>query len=219
MRLLSILLLALATQPQQDIVTVVKDTLGKGDFARAESLIRTYEASRGATPEAIEAQSWLGRAALAAKQYDKAEAYADQAKKIAVEQLKHRKLDAEPHLPLALGASIEVRAQVMAARGERSDAVLYLRHELQTYQATSIRARIQKNIHLLSLEGKAAPPLDVAHWLGPKPPTLQSLRGKPVLLFFWAHWCSDCKQEAPLIAQLAAEYGPKGLVVIGPTQH
>jgi len=39
-----------------------------------------------------------------------------------------------------------------------------------------------------------------------------------VLLFFWAHWCPDCKAEAPVLAQIARVYGPKGLVLIGPTK-
>jgi thiol-disulfide isomerase/thioredoxin len=212
-------LLAVAASTQKDIVADVRAAIAQNNFALGESLIQEYKSHQGVTPLMIEAVSWLGRGALAAKQFDSADSYAVQARQLALEQLSHRKLDDERHLPLALGASIEVQAQVMAGRGERGEAVVFLKHELKTYWTTSIRARIQKNIHLLSLEGKPAPPLEARDWLGPRPVPLDRLRGKPLILFFWAHWCSDCKRVAPDLAQLASENASQGLLVIGPTQH
>jgi thiol-disulfide isomerase/thioredoxin len=169
----------------------------------------------------IAAHSWLGRAAFAANKLDEAEKYAAATRKMAVEQLKTRKLEDTPDgaLAIGLGAAIEVQGQSLAARGERGEAVEYLRKELAAYRNTSIRTRIQKNINLLSLEGKPAPALEVNNFLGPKPPALSTLKGKQVLLFFWAHWCSDCKREVEIIAQLKKEYASKGLVVLGPTQR
>lgn len=159
--------------------------------------------------ESIEALSRLSRQALASQQLDKAEQYARQTHQQALQELKKRSLDAEPHLPLALGAAIEVEAQVMAARGQRSEAMAFLRNELATYRNTSIATRIQKNIHLLSLEGEPAPPLAGG------PP----FKGHPVLLFFWAHWCPDCKWEVPILARVMEQFGKRGLVLIGPTQR
>jgi thiol-disulfide isomerase/thioredoxin len=218
-RLVPILLVVWVACASEDIVRDVRLAISRHDFALGETLIRNYKAGQGITPEMIEAVSWLGRGALAAKDLDRAEAYVAEARKSALEQLKRRKLDAEPHLPLGLGASIEVQAFVLEGRGERGEAVAFLRRELAAWRDTSIVTRIQKNIHLLSLEGKAAPELDVKSWLGPKPPTLAELRGKPVVLFFWAHWCGDCKRLIPDMARLAGAYRSKGLMLIGPTQH
>ncbi len=217
-RLIVALLLAAATLGA-DIVREVRSAIGRGDFAEGERLVAAYRAVAGVTPEMLEALSWLGRGALAAKQYEKAESYAAETRKLTLELLESRGLDDERHLPIALGASIEVQAQVLAARGALSEAIVFLEDELKRWRETSIRTRIQKNIHLLSLEGKPAPPLELAEHLGLKPQPLGELKGKVVLLFFWAHWCGDCKYQGPILARLQREYGDKGLVVVGPTQR
>jgi len=41
------------------------------------------------------------------------------------------------------------------------------------------------------------------------------LRGKVVLIDFWATWCQPCKKEMPSYQKLADEYGSRGFVVIG----
>jgi thiol-disulfide isomerase/thioredoxin len=214
-----ILVALLAVAARAGVINDVRGAIARNDFALGNSLVQQYNSAHGVTPEMLEALSWLGRGALAAKELDKAEAYAKETERLSLEELKKRPLDAERNLPIALGAAIEVEAQVMSDRGQRADALAYLRKELMSYRATSIRTRIQKNINLLSLEGKAAPPLDEREFLGAKPATLASLKGEPVLLFFWAHWCGDCKAEAPILAEIAREYASKKLVIVAPTQR
>lgn len=200
------------------IVDEVRYDLAQNSFSSAEAALNSYRGQQGVTPEYLEAYSWLGRAALDQGRYDQAATYAKQTQTLVLEQLKKRPLDADPHLPVALGAALEVRSQVLAARGQRTQAVALLQSALQTYGNTSIHDRLQKNLNLLSFQGKLAPPLKAQESLGAKLPLPAQLKGSPVLLFFWAHWCGDCKAEAPVITQLRSEFSSKGLQVIGPTR-
>jgi thiol-disulfide isomerase/thioredoxin len=45
--------------------------------------------------------------------------------------------------------------------------------------------------------------------------TLSKLRGKAVLLNFWATWCGPCKIETPWLVELQSQYGSEGLQVVG----
>jgi len=207
-----------AAAKAQDFVSIVKGTLDNYGIPPAETLLKQYRDTRGVTPEYVEGYSWLARKALVDHQLAAAEKYADETYAMCVEELKRRALDAEPHLPIALGAAIEVHGLALAEQGDRTKAVAYLRAQLAKYGNTSIADRIQKNINVIALVGRPAPALIETEHLGPKPLPLTAYHGKPVLLFFWAHWCVDCKAEAPILARLKQEYGDK-LVLVGPTRR
>ena len=215
-RLVLVMLAAAVLAPAQ-LVTAVRGALASKDFATGEKILAAYQKQNGITPEYIEAYSWLGRGAQANKIWDKAAAYSAQTRKLVQAELKKRPLDAEKSLPLALGAAIEVEGHTLAGTGRLTEAVAMLNQELKTYYTTSIRTRIQKNIHLLSLAGKPAPALDLSRFLtGPKLKSLAEFKGKPTVLFFWAHWCSDCKQQGPVLTALKAKYPT--LQIVAPTQ-
>jgi thiol-disulfide isomerase/thioredoxin len=221
MRVLTAFLCAVLLSAQTTaFVQQVEQAAIAGNFNLAQQELNQFRKVRGTTPEYIEALAWLGRGELSARNFTAATQNADEVRKLCLDQLTHRKLDAEPSLPQALGASIEVRALASAMQGRRDEAVVFLRQEVMRWHDTSIRPRIQKNLNLLTLEGKPAPPLEIAQSVTVrKPESLAQHRGHPVLLFFWAHWCADCKQEINIIQRLEVAYGPRGLVVIAPTQH
>jgi len=202
-----------------NLIQQVRAVINKGDLAGAEAVAAAYRKDNGVTPEFLEAFSWLGRGALGEKKYDEAEQYALDTYDMCIDALKTRKMDDEPRLPIAIGAAIEVRAQVQAARGNRSEAVYFLRREADTYRDTSILQRINKNINLLSLEGQPAFEIASAEALGGSSPTLASLKGKPVVLFLWAHWCPDCKAMSPILDEMRTTYAATGLTIVSPTQR
>jgi len=210
-------LLVLSTTSFAGISDDVRQALARNNFSAAEAELQSYRGEKGATPDYVEALSWMARASLQSNQLDRAQTYARQTESLSRQLLAKRPLDAEPHLPTALGAAIEVQAQVLATLGEPAQAVALLRHNLVAYRNTSIHDRLQKNLNLLALAGQPAPALTITPYLGPKPVTLAELKGSPILLFFWAHWCSDCKAEGPIIARIRSEFGPRGLILLAPT--
>jgi thiol-disulfide isomerase/thioredoxin len=44
---------------------------------------------------------------------------------------------------------------------------------------------------------------------------LEQYRGKALLVNFWATWCEPCRDEYPMLNELAKQYAPKGLHVVG----
>jgi thiol-disulfide isomerase/thioredoxin len=213
-----LILILLASFAQADIINDVRIATSRADFAQGDATLLAYRTQKGITPEYLEALSWMARGALAANHLDQADTYARTTVRLVREKLHTRAMDAEPHLPLALGAAFEVQAETLAARGQTLQAVALLKRNLLLYGKTSIQPRLQKNLNLLALTGQPAPPIDHGSNLGVSVPSLAQLKGSPVLVFFWAHWCMDCKAEGPIIASLASEFANQGLKVVAPTR-
>jgi cytochrome c biogenesis protein CcmG/thiol:disulfide interchange protein DsbE len=66
---------------------------------------------------------------------------------------------------------------------------------------------------LMPTLGKPAPELTYFDDLGAKR-ELAELRGRVVLLNFWATWCAPCRREMPMLSKLQREYADQGLVVL-----
>lgn len=70
-----------------------------------------------------------------------------------------------------------------------------------------------------SLLDKPAPALKASEWMGVEPHTLAALKGKVVMLDFWATWCKPCIEMYPEMREWVKEFGPEGFVVLGLTNH
>ena len=64
------------------------------------------------------------------------------------------------------------------------------------------------------LVNHSAPDFTLDAYNGPAV-TLSSLRGRPVVLNFWAVWCAPCKVEMPWFARARQQYSAQGLEVLG----
>jgi len=72
---------------------------------------------------------------------------------------------------------------------------------------------------LKELIGKDATSLTADAWVNGAPLTDEELKGKVVLLDFWAVWCGPCVSTFPHLREWQEKYADKGLVMIGVTGY
>ena len=71
----------------------------------------------------------------------------------------------------------------------------------------------------LTSSARVLPELVAKEWIEQQPVKLTELRGKVVLLDFWAPWCGPCRITLPNFARWHATYKSKGLVILGVTKY
>jgi len=78
----------------------------------------------------------------------------------------------------------------------------------------SLKEHFEARMNRLKLLGKQAPPITGADVDG-KAVSLTGLRGKVVLIHFWATWCPPCVAEIPRLNALAEKFHDRGFEVMG----
>lgn len=193
-----------------ELVQGVRSKLSAADLSSGEAAVESYRIAKGVDPEYLNAVGWLARGAEMLGKRDKAAAR--------VAELRREIRGEFPETIIPLGAAIEVEGKLTLANGGRGAAIRFLEGELALAKDAALRSRIRKNLNTLTLEGQPAPEILAAETLSGPPVRLADLSGRPVLLFFWANWCGDCKAESSKLARLRETYAPSGLVLVAPTR-
>ena len=79
------------------------------------------------------------------------------------------------------------------------------------------KSRIESTLVRERLIGTPAPEIIADHFVATDPVTMEGLRGKVVLIDFWAIWCGPCIATFPHLIEWHEKYADKGLVILGAT--
>jgi peroxiredoxin len=209
-----------APSPADD-VRMIRLKISAGDLPSAESILEYHRAEKGEDGDYLLGLAWVARGAALTGDWKAASSHAASAREMAESKLKTpADYDSNREAVYALGTAIEVRAQALVAAGKKADAIRYLEESSRSQEKApyNLRARIWKRRNLIELEGKPAPAIRAEDHVGAESKSLESLRGKPVVLFFWWEACGDCKMQSAALRRTVEKYAPKGVVFVAPTR-
>jgi thiol-disulfide isomerase/thioredoxin len=210
-----------AAPPPADDVRMIRYKISAGDLPSAESILEYHRIEKGEDGDYLLGLAWVARGAVLMGDWKAAASYAAAAREAADSKLKTpADYDSNREAVYALGTAIEVQAQALVAAGKKAEAIRYLEESSRAQEKApyNLRARIWKRRNQIELEGKPAPAIRAEDHVGAEVPSLESLRGKPVVLFFWWEACGDCKMQAAAFRRTVEKYAPKGVAFVAPTR-
>jgi thiol-disulfide isomerase/thioredoxin len=223
-----------ATPPSP--VSGIRNKLAAGDLLSAESILEVHREKYGEDGPWLLGLGWLSRGAVLLGDTAKARRYANETRTAVTKRLAGKPLDQDKDAENALGAAIEVEAQLLEKRRDSKAAVALLQKELAAHAGpAAFRSRLYKRLNMMTLVGQPAPELKVEDYLlqerGPDgeeglstddvlrhnwsvaaDQMITGAKGRPLILFLWAEWCGDCRAQAASLARVLKRHRAEGLL-------
>jgi len=204
-------------------------------FDEAERVLADYARGEPATPQGLfKLHHALARAYSADKKIERSATHARAAFKVAKES--PVVAGEESDRARIIGSAAEFLADVLVDLKQETEAAATMEELLrislslpsaQIFAGASrwLAANEQEKLIERVLDetppaasAATAPEINIVEWIDHKPSKLSDLRGRVVLLDFWATWCAPCRYTMPKLKTLHDRFKKDGLTVIGLTQ-
>ncbi len=184
----------------------------RGFFKSAEPAARAYLSHHGGAPQSQALAAMISLIAQADRgEYDQslADLEAFLKSRAAAQIPEEQRLP--PQLLFAVG---EAYLQRLFQGGRYDIARKVCRLAIENRSHPAIKAHFEDRQARLDMIGKPAPGIDGSDVDG-RPVRLADLKGKVVLVDFWATWCPPCVASFPALRQLSHDFGDRGFAILG----
>lgn len=191
--------------------------LGSGKDGLSDPQKRAYESAIGFFDKAID--GWPGDAALEQAYLNKAALLGELGRLDDAETAAIKLAESFPDAKRAPRALFNVAKRAFDIEDFERAERLYNRL-VADFPRDRLSQSARNNLSALKILGKSAPELEITEWLGDDLGTISSMKGKPVLLVFWATWCPHCRKAMPGIENdMWQKFKDQGLQVIAVTKN